>query len=283
MQTAEDSLRTQLASIAEKKAADAFAVQDYAQAAVHYADLMKLVPNHPWAEDYWIKAVGMTKGFSGRLARIQPMVKKRIYVTGCGRSGTWLLSSMLSGLRDARLIESEQHFGYFLKLPDDTLSYIIKRQHDSYLYYEHLPAEFFVINIIRHPFDVLSSTHMGTKNYIPVNRLEGELRSCFSYLLSRKNTITIRYEDLLIETENVQKRIESFLNIRAQTKFRNFYKKAKLPEDIARSMHGIRPLDTKSIGQWRQNSALPNQLLTVLKESTVIQKAVKLFGYDVSL
>lgn len=82
---------------------------------------------------------------------------KRIYIMGCGRSGTWLLTAVMSTFQDVYLVPKEldvEHFGLF-STTSSTL--VLKRNWNSFERIEQIPAQVQIAYIVRHPYDVLSS------------------------------------------------------------------------------------------------------------------------------
>ena len=84
----------------------------------------------------------------------------RVYVMGCGRSGTWLLLALLSSLEDVCIIPKELGVEYFGVFSTKCSTLIIKRSFDAFLKVRGIPKDIEITYIIRHPFDVLTSQNL---------------------------------------------------------------------------------------------------------------------------
>ena len=82
---------------------------------------------------------------------------RRIYVMGCGRSGTWLLTGVMSTFNDVEVVAKElsvEHFGLF---QTNRSILILKRDSLAYQRIKEIPQQIEIVFIVRHPFDVLTS------------------------------------------------------------------------------------------------------------------------------
>lgn len=277
-----DGIRSRLLLRAVREGA-ALALADgrYETAALLYDRLLSLSPDHPWAARLRDQAWGQAPAFARRLRKTKPNVDTRLFVAGCGRSGTWMLTAMLTGLKGAVLEEGENDVGRFMALPNESGLQIVKRQHDSYKRFAKLPSDIAVIYIVRHPLDVLTSTHLGETGHIDLERLEGEMRAYFTYLQDRPRTLSLRFEDLVREPQLVQKRVEAFLGVEADVNFGDFHENAALPAYVVESMHGLRKPDPTRLEAWRRKPEAVAEIMSRLAASDgTLDKAVRHFGYE---
>ena len=265
-------------------AQEAINAADFATARDHLGRLATLCPDHPWAERRLRWVSGLAPDFADRLHAAHPHVRQHVFLTGCGRSGTWLMAAMLMGITGLRALPGEQPIGAFLWMPDADVIQLIKRQHNAYLYFDRLPPHVRVIHMVRHPWDVLSSTHRTVENYISMARIEGEHRAYFAHLADRPGTLVVRYEDVVLQPAVEQARIEAFLGAPAVTPFADFWRNITLPADVLEAMHGLRPLDAGALHRWRTDPEKIAYLRDLQATSTGMLAAFAArFGYDLTL
>lgn len=93
-----------------------------------------------------------------RLAEIDEVHDfRRIYVMGCGRSGTWLLTGLFSTYADLEIVPEELGVEHFGLLTTKKKALVVKRNFVAHLRIEKMPKCIEIVYIIRHPFDVLTS------------------------------------------------------------------------------------------------------------------------------
>lgn len=265
-------------------AQEAIDAADFATARDHLACLAALRPDHPWAEKRLRWVSGLAPDFAERLYAAHPHVRQHVFLTGCGRSGTWLMAAMLMGIADLHALPGEQPIGAFLWMPDADVIQLIKRQHNAYLHFDRLPPDVRVIHMVRHPWDVLSSTHRSVENYISMARIEGEHRAFFAHLADRPGTLVVRYEDVVLRPAAEQARIQAFLGAPAVTPFADFWRNTTLPVDVVKAMHGLRPLDAGALHRWRTDPEQTAYLRDLQATSTgVLAAFAARFGYDLTL
>lgn len=263
---------------------EAFEAGDFETARSNLAELARAVPDHPWAAARARQAAGLSPLFAQRLAEQLPQVSQRVFVTGCGRSGTWLMASMLHCIPEIRKAEQESPLGAFLEMPDEPKIHFVKRTHDAYKYFDRIPADIKVIHVIRHPYDVLCSRHRETEKYISLSRLEAEHAACFTHLKDRPNTLIVKYEDLVLHPSDIQSETEGFLGVKSATPFSEFYRSATMNEGVADAMHGIRPLDRSALHRWKKNAEDRTYLRDLVKQSDgTLERFALNWNYDLSL
>ena len=83
-------------------------------------------------------------------------------VMGCGRSGTWLLTSLLAAIKGAYVLFEEVDVGRFARIRNDYRIHILKRYPKSFIRADSIPVSIGVIWLVRHPFDVVTSRNPGS-------------------------------------------------------------------------------------------------------------------------
>jgi hypothetical protein len=183
---------------------------------------------------------------------------RRIYVMGCGRSGTWLLTHLIGTFKDTEVVRKElniAHFGLFIT---KCSALVLKRDHVAYQAIEEIPESIEIAYIIRHPFDVLTS-HLpssGRPYHILPERWLGEMKS-LEFLLDtqRKNTKIIRYEDFVTNPVEIQSDVASFFGLRIGVSINELYTISDNPAEGP--THRARKLDMQSINKHKRE---PNKL-----------------------
>ena len=276
-----DNLATSLLRI---RGMEAFETGDFEVARINFENLSSANPNHPWAAARARVAAGLAPSFAERLKTERPKVVQRVFLTGCGRSGTWLLAAMLSGIESLRMAPGETPLGEFLNLPNEPEIHLVKRTHDAYQHFDRISSNIMVIHVVRHPFAVLISKHLEKSNYITLQRLEGEHRAFFSYLKDRQNTLVLKYEDVVGSPEIVQAEVEKFLGAKSKHPFRDFYMSVDLEQHVIDAMHGLRPLDESSLNQWKNKPGAQDALRQIIKESDgTLHRFATHFDYEMEI
>jgi hypothetical protein len=193
--------------------------------------------------------------FQQRLAEIdKPRQVDRIYIMGCGRSGTWLLTSLLSSFSDLELVAKELPIEYFGIFKTTKNNLAIKRDNQGYERVEDIPLSIKILWIVRHPYDVLTSHNPNNPSYpyhILPHRFLGEMLA-LQYLVETKrpNTLIVKYEDLVERPEHVQNLISQAFGLEISIKPSEIINTFIPPGEAARAMHGQRPIDTKSVNKY---------------------------------
>jgi hypothetical protein len=212
---------------------------------------------------------------------------RRIYVMGCGRSGTWLLTNLMSTFKDTEVVPKELIFEYFGLLVTKCSVLVLKRDHIAYQRVEEIPESIKVAYIIRHPFDVLTS-HLPISQrpyHILPHRWLGEMLA-LQYLLDtgRKDTKIIRYEDLVSKPLDSQADLGSFFDLRVGVSIDDFYTVSTNPTEATAATRGARKIDIHSINKYRRDP----QKLEYLKKirprlGRMLEWVGQTYNYDLSL
>jgi hypothetical protein len=208
---------------------------------------------------------------------------RRIYVMGCGRSGTWLLTAVMHGFDDLDVIAKElpvEHFGLYAT---NRSVLVIKRDFAAYEKVKEIPPAIELAYIVRHPFDVLTShlAGVGRPYYVLPARWLGEM-SALQYLVTsgRKNTKIIRYEDLVCQPLATQRELAAFFSLRVKTPLDQL---ATASTD-ASGTTVTRAIDRASIGKHKSDPAKIEYLRKIKPElGDTLKWVADTYGYDVSL
>ncbi|TPN77739.1 sulfotransferase [Mesorhizobium sp. CU2] len=139
--------------------------------------------------------------------------RKRIFIAGCARSGTTLSRRLMECFDDIHVHTDEAPYQALLKLDRPQLNLVVKRTHESHKDIEHLPASVGLIYCVRHPFDVLTSSHPETVNerrfHVTTDRWEAEYDGLMRLRKAQPDRAVfyLRYEELIAEPDIVQARI----------------------------------------------------------------------------
>ena len=223
-----------------------------------------------------------------RLAKIDEIHDfRRIYVMGCGRSGTWLLAGLFATYADLEIIPKElsvEHFGLFATKKKVLL---LKRDYAAHARIEQIPACIEIVYIIRHPFDVLTSQNptTGATYHIAPHRWLNEMLA-LQYLLDSKrdHTTIIKYEDLVQEPRNSQTLIAGKLKLDISHPAEMLDKVFNAPSEAVSAMHGLRAIDTNSIGNYKKDPAKITYLKSIRPRlGRLLDWVGAEYGYDVSI
>lgn len=111
----------------------------------------------------------------------------KIFIAGCGRSGTTLMRHLFSSFDDCFIIKPESPFSVFEQYEEEIVRgnfgfAVAKRTAKTWKDLASIPDDIFVIAMVRHPFDVMTSYLKGSKNpeafYIPPERWVNARAAC---------------------------------------------------------------------------------------------------------
>lgn len=229
----------------------ALKADDLKQAAFHYQALTVLEPKERFRWQYLDRSRELSPDFADVLARIDcGNPKNRIYILGCGRSGTYLLTSLMECFHDTAVLIEEVPYGRFARFLGPERTHVLKRDAVAQYTIGLIPASISLLYIIRFPLDILVSRHLNNDFYIKPDHWRREIA-----MLRRihKEVKVVRYEDLVSEPDKVQQRLAQDFGVEPQRPFSKFDQNLKVGNLIARSMHGVRPLSASSVGRWRDS------------------------------
>lgn len=211
--------------------------------------------------------------------------RKRIFVMGCGRSGTWLLYWLLAQRLDAYVLFEEVDVGRFARIRSKKRVHLLKRFHLSYQTAHAIPSTIAAVWMVRHPFDVLTSHHPETAPkpfHIDPERWNGEM-DALEASLGRPNVMVVRYEDLVDDPQGTLARVSARLALAPHMR-RTELSNSVVPDHVRAAMHGLRPVVTTSVGRWRSEPASVARLEAVMPLiHDRLRWAAQQFGYHIDL
>lgn len=229
---------------------------------------------------------------SGQLeARLEQMdasgSKQRIFIMGCGRSGTWLLTGIMSTFRNVAIVPAEVPVELFGIVKSLKRTEVMKRSLRSYEAVERIPPRISILYIVRHPFDVLTSFNKtsGRKYHISPARWLGEMLALqFLVDTQRPATKIVRYEDLVEHPDRVQTEIGDFFGLEREVESNHFLSTFHPPPEATAAMHGLRPIDRRSVGRWKnEEENIPYLLGIRARLGGTLNWVGANFDYDISL
>jgi hypothetical protein len=211
----------------------------------------------------------------------------RVFVMGCGRSGTWLLTGVMNTYQATKVLPYEVDIAYFGLVDCDEDTLVLKRAKRSYEKIESIPLSVAILYIVRHPYDVLTSHNPKSDSvyYIEPGRWLGEMMSLRWLIESKRpKTKIIRYEDLVTLPNETQLEIGEALNLQVERPAIDYCSVFNPAPQDELSMHGLRPPDISSIDRWRKDIDAMNYLSSIqLRLSDCLPWVATTFGYDVEL
>lgn len=211
----------------------------------------------------------------------------RIYLMGCGRSGTWLLTGMMYSYSDLAIVPRELSVEHFGLLGCEKPNLLMKRAWDSFETVESIPEDITIIYIVRHPYAVLTSHNpiVPREYYVTTGRWLGEIMA-LKYLLEsgRPKVSVIRYEDLVTDPLGVQINISQSCNLAiSMTPDEAAHKLESVPE-AAKAMHGLRNIDRNSLNKFASDPIKIKYLKKITPRlSPLLEWASRTFDYDLNL
>jgi hypothetical protein len=216
---------------------------------------------------------------------------KTIYIMGCARSGTWLLTGIMSTFEDVSVLNKEVPVEYFGLHQSYRRALVLKRDAQAHETIETIPPQIMIIFIVRHPFDVLTSVHpharrnRGRLYYVTPGRWLGETMALKWLMESgRPQTKIVRYEDLVGEPNKIQSEIAAFAELQLGTPATEFHTTFKPSSKIVETMHGLRSPELTSVERWRTDPNAGAYLRTLeLRLGESLSWVGRTFGYDTQL
>ncbi|MFT3730993.1 MAG: hypothetical protein QM780_06125 [Hyphomicrobium sp.] len=224
----------------------------------------------------------------GRLDRIdghRPI--DRIFVMGCGRSGTWLLTGLMSTFKDTCVVAKEVPVELFAQLTTTGRTLVLKRNNVSFERLSQIPARIKIAYAIRHPFDVLTSHNPTSAHvyHIDVARWLGEMSALRAALEDgRQNFCIIRYEDLAGDAAGVQKKLANELGLEVASSASELASVFKPSGKAESAMHGLRGIDTRSLNVYKNDPQRIAYLRSIRPQlGEMLDWVAKRFSYDTAL
>ncbi len=215
---------------------------------------------------------------------------QRIYLMGCGRSGTWLLTALMSTFDSCQLVPKELPVEAFGVIAPQQATLVLKRNLTAYEAIERIPDPIHIVYIIRHPFDVLTSVnpvHPGGPGtyYITPARWLGETMA-LQYLkdTQRPNTLVVRYEDLVQDPDRVQQQLAQHFKLGVKAAAQDVDAVFDAPPEARLAMHGLRKIDRQSLYTYRQSESKLQYLRSIRPRlGRLLDWVSETYAYDIGL
>ena len=207
---------------------------------------------------------------------------RRIYVMGCDRSGTWLLTHVMTTFFGVEVVPTELPIEYFGLLMTDSSVLVLKRDNAAYQWSQQMPPSIEIAYIVRHPYDVLTSHLPGTGRpyHILPERWVGELTALRHLVDSRRKHIKIvRYEDLVRRPVELQNKLGHFFRLNIRVPIDTISTISNNPSESP--LHRSRKLDINSIDKHKRDPAKLTYLAHIKPQlGEVLDWVGKTYAYD---
>jgi hypothetical protein len=211
----------------------------------------------------------------------------RVYVMGCGRSGTWLLTALMSTFKGVCVVAKEVPVELFAQLTTTGRTLVLKRNNTAYRRFAEIPSRIKIVYAIRHPYDVLTSYNptSGNTYHIDTERWLGELSALRAAIAEgRENLCIVRYEDLVSDPEDTQRKIGEEQSLKVQTTVHELDRVFNPSTRANSAMHGLRRLDKKSLYKFKNDPAKIAHLHSIKpKLGETLDWVGSRFDYDTKL
>jgi len=215
-------------------------------------------------------------------------LRKHILICGFPRSGTTMLQLMIeNGIPDAKRFGREtggwraatfcwrNHEKAITKVPHDLFRLVPLRQ-----FYAKRGVELKIILMLRDPRDVLTSRRKtgGPSGYVVSSERWRRYFEAFKQHQSDRDVMVMRYENLVADVENQQKRIENFTGETMVVPFSQFCQVDR-PDFDTSTLNGLRPIEQTLVARW---AALDHhqRIEDVLRELPELPQALIDLGYE---
>jgi hypothetical protein len=186
--------------------------------------------------------------------------KKGIVIGGCGRSGTTLLNSIMGAHKDIHAIEEETYS--FVPTPRlNRLNNNLKNVEENFwcektpknVYAFYFLAQFdFIklIHIVRDCRDVILSHHPNHKQkyWVDIERWNNDVQTGLNHF---KQCLTVKYEDLILDTKNTLQKICNHIEIDFDENMLNYQNHTNLTHNPAWGSSKASAVHAKSINKWK--------------------------------
>lgn len=187
---------------------------------------------------------------------------KKIFITGCARSGTTLLNRLFYAFDNAEILTNEIELDKFIGL-DSKKDFLIAKRHPVSVFSVPLKEDqfhdqikmiqtynIFIVNIIRDGRDVVHKDIEGSPDVKP-DRWIGCMKHTLKYI--EYVSVNIKYEELIYNPNSVQEIIAKKLGLNKVHKFNDYPE--FVPDDVFKEWelahlrnYSKRSIETKSIG-----------------------------------
>ena len=208
---------------------------------------------------------------------------RRIYVMGCGRSGTWLLTHVMATFVGVEVVPRELPVEYFGLMMTGSPVLVVKRDRDAYQWIQQIPANIEIVYIVRHPYDVLNLPGSGRPYHILPERWVGELTALRHLADSRrKNIKVVRYEDLVGHPVESQTKLGHFFRLKIRVPIDTIFTTSNNASESP--LHLSRKIDVSSIDKHKLDPAKLAYLAQIKPQlGEVLDWVGKTYDYNLRL
>lgn len=164
---------------------------------------------------------------------------------------------------------------------------VLKRAWNSYRRMEEIARTVRILYIVRHPFDVLTSHNpaTGKQYHIEPDRWLGEMTELRKLVeADDPRHLVVRYEDLVGDTEATLGRIGETFDLSLVASPDEIMGRIELPGGTRTAMHGLRPVDSNSVGRYRGDPEAVERLRAIVPGlGETLEWVAGRFGYDIAL
>ncbi|MEP6563804.1 MAG: sulfotransferase [Mesorhizobium sp.] len=149
----------------------------------------------------------------------------KIFIAGCARSGTTLTQSLMACFDDVYVRRGEAKYQTLLELDRRETNLVVKRIAESHEDLAVLPASVGLIYCVRHPFDVLTSSHPVSAHlrrfHVTIERWEAEYDGLMRLRKAQpeRTIFYLRYEDLIAGPDAAQENIARLFGLSPAIRF----------------------------------------------------------------
>ncbi|WP_352928364.1 sulfotransferase [Mesorhizobium sp. M0938] len=196
----------------------------------------------------------------------------RIFIAGCARSGTTLTQRLMGCFADTFVHPPEARHAMLDMLDRPESNLVVKRASRSYAHLAKLPASTGLIYCVRHPFDVLTSSHPQTRTlrrfHVTAERWLAEYDALLQLKKAQpdRQVLYVRYEDMVGEPDVVQERIARSFGLAPRIRF---------------SQDPANPIRETSIRKWERSAEFLTYLSSLPPAFLArVERFCGEFGYD---
>lgn len=204
-----------------------------------------------------------------------------IHIVGCSpRSGTTLMQEMMISCFE--IDEHCEHEQSIFKAPRQGSGILCTKHPREGMYMPCVLANnpnVTAIYVVRDPRDVIVSTHKRhPEKYYSSLYFWLDADRHARRLQNNPRFIVVRYEDLATDPDGVQRRLEGLMPfLKRRFAFSEFHLHAKVSDQSAVALNGIRPVDASSIGRWRNHL---DRVASQIQRHGDIADALIHYGYE---
>jgi len=119
---------------------------------------------------------------------------------------------------------------------------------------------------------------LDVKNHISSLSNPGLKQIYASWSRFADKVLTVRYEDLVLRPETVQKAIYAYVGEHPESDFSEFSESSRVSEKMVVALNGTRQIDSKGVGIWRKH---PQRVWQEFTDNPALFEMVVKLGYEV--